>query len=153
MVICCRSQAKDGNAEDLEAQLEAFMKRQAEIESGLSTRQSEPGKILGEDEVPEDEAKRYCKEIVQAMKLLKQNRDMTVNEIKLTVAIEDPRAREQRLMGIEDSRGVSRDEMANALVEVAEGRVPQDRIALRELHREMMSWPFLDLAAPETKGS
>ncbi len=40
-------------------------------------------------------------------------------------------AQERRLQGIEDERGVSRDEMAAALVEVAEGRVPKDRIALK----------------------
>ena len=48
----------------------------------------------------------------------------------------------------QDSSGVSRDEMAAALLEVAEGRVPTDRIALRELFREMSAWPFLDKDAP-----
>jgi hypothetical protein len=32
---------------------------------------------------------------------------------------------------IQDERGVSRDEMAAALLEVAEGRVPKDRLALK----------------------
>ena len=45
---------------------------------------------------------------------------------------------------VQDKSGASRDEVAAALVEVAEGRVPKDRVALRELHREMMEWPFLD---------
>jgi hypothetical protein len=150
---CQRIYAQNNDQEeDLEAQLEAFMQRQAEIESGQQTRKVEPGKILGENEVTEEESKLYCREIVQAMKTLKQNRDMTLNEIKLTIAIEDPRAREQRLMGIEDSRGVSRDEMAQALVDVAEGRIAQDRIALRELHKEMVNWPFLNLEEPLEKG-
>ena len=142
----------DLSEEDLEAQMEAFMRRQAEIESGESMRKAEPGKILGEAEVSEEEAKAYCREIVQVMKSLRQNRDMTVNEIKLTISIEDPRAREQRMMGIEDSRGVSRDEMADALTEVSEGRVPQDRIALRELRNEMVNWPFLELEGGEPSG-
>ncbi|KAI8107010.1 hypothetical protein M9434_001657 [Picochlorum sp. BPE23] len=138
--------------EDLEAQVEAFMQKQAEVESGQSTRAVDPNKILGEDQVSEEDAKAYCREIVQVMKTLKQNRDMTVNEIKLTISIEDPRAREQRLMGIEDSRGVSRDEMAAALEVVAEGQVPRDRIALRELHREMVNWPFLEVDGTKTTG-
>ena len=138
--------------EDLEAQVEAFMQKQAEVESGQSTRMLDPNKVLGEDEVSEDDAKAYCREIVQVMKTLKQNRDMTVNEIRLTISIEDPRAREQRLMGIEDSRGVSRDEMAAALEVVAEGQVPLDRIALRELHREMVNWPFLEVDGTKTTG-
>ncbi|MEW5314655.1 MAG: hypothetical protein WDW38_006131 [Sanguina aurantia] len=43
-----------------------------------------------------------------------------------------------------DERGVSRDEMASALLEVAEGRVPKDRIALRCLYEEISTWPFLE---------
>lgn len=43
-----------------------------------------------------------CREVVRMLKLLKSNRDMSVNEVKLTIAIEDPRARERReSMGIE----------------------------------------------------
>lgn len=49
---------------------------------------------------------------------------------------------------MQDEGGASRDEIAAALVEVAEGRIPKDRIALRELYREIMEWPFVD-AAPE----
>lgn len=128
------------------------MKRQAEIESGEAKRKVAPGQVLGVEEVPDDAAKRYCQEIVNGLKLLKQKRDMSVNEIRLTIAIEDPRARERRLMGVEDSSGASREEMAEALMEVAEGRIPQDRIALRELHREIVSWPFLDVEEPAVSG-
>jgi hypothetical protein len=141
--------------EDLDAQLEAFMQRQADLESGEAARKraAEPGKVLGASEVSEEDARRYCREIVNCLKLLKQKRDMSVNEAKLVVAIEDPRARERRLMGMEDASGVSREEMADALVEVAEGRVPADRIALRELHRELTNWPFLDVDEPSTQGT
>ena len=95
-----------------------------------------------------------CAEVVGVLKDLKALRDMTIAEVRLTISVEDPRARELRLMGMEDKSGVSRDEMAAALNEVAEGRVPTDRIALRELHREMISWPFLrqDTEAGEEKG-
>lgn len=34
--------------------------------------------------------------------------------------------------------------MAAALVDISEGRVPRDRVALLELHREMINWPFLE---------
>ena len=129
------------------------MQRQAEIESGASTRKAATaGQVLGADEVSDDDAKRLCREMVNVLKLLKQKRDMSVNEVRLTVAIEDPRARERRLMGIEDSSGVSRDEMAEALMDVAEGRIPQDRIALRELHKEILGWPFLDVEESGTTG-
>ena len=50
---------------------------------------------------------------------------------------------------LQDEGGASRDEIAAALVEVAEGRVPKDRIALRELYREIMEWPFVEAAPDE----
>ena len=39
---------------------------------------------------------------------------------------------------------MSRDDMAAALLEVVAGRIPLDRIALRELSREVKDWPYLD---------
>ena len=116
---------------------------------------------------------------------------MTVNEIRLTLAIESPIVREQReFMGIEVRRffflrlqsllfpvppardrpaacsslntrhsphpttpvlqtgsGVSRDDIAAALGDITAGRIPADRLALKELHREMMEWPFITAPA------
>lgn len=57
---------------------------------------------------------------------------------------------------LQSSSGVSRDEVAAALIEIAEGRIPKDRVALRELHAEMLEWPFLDAEeeiAPEGAGA
>ena len=51
------------------------------------------------------EAKRMCREVVGIMRVLKEQRDMSLNEVRLTVAIEDPRARERRLMGMEVRSG------------------------------------------------
>ena len=54
------------------------------------------------------EAKRLCREVVSALRMLKDQRDMSLNEVRLTVAIEDPRARERRLMGMEVRGGAMR---------------------------------------------
>ena len=52
--------------------------------------------------MPLQEAKRYCREVVRVLKELKETRDMSVSEIKLTLAIEDASVREQKeYMGIE----------------------------------------------------
>ncbi len=48
---------------------------------------------------------------------------------------------------------MSRDEMAEALIEIGEGRVPNDRIALKCLHEEMTQWPFLEVAAASAAAS
>ena len=53
--------------------------------------------------MPQQEAKALCREIVGFLKLLKKTRDMSVNECKLIIAIEDPRATERRNVGIEVS--------------------------------------------------
>jgi len=161
--------------------------------------------------------------VVAFLRTLKASRDMTVQEAKLVIAIEDPRARERRQLGIEvcaggggagagggavasgvlrgcvgrgggraevgclgatsgtsllsslhldetkpnsnqpnplpphpqplhpqpnppqpqDDRGVSRDEMAAALEEVASGKIPRDRLALKCLYDDMAAWPYL----------
>lgn len=44
----------DLTQEELEAQVEAFMRRQAEIEGGSAARKVEPGRVLGADEVSEE---------------------------------------------------------------------------------------------------
>lgn len=135
----------------MELQVEQFMKRQAELESGAAfTRAPDTEEVLGGDVVSQEQATQYCADIFEILRTLKRSRDMSVAEVKLVVSIEDPRTRERRIVGgIEDERGVSRDEMATALAEVAEGRVPRDRIALQCLHEEMMLWPFLDTPAAE----
>ena len=46
----------------------------------------------------------------------------------------------------QDEGGASRDEIAAAFLEVVAGKIPKDRIALRELHRDVMSWPFNEAA-------
>ena len=48
------------------------------------------------------QAKKLCRDIMKAVDQLQEKRDMSINECKLTIAIEDPRSRERReAMGIE----------------------------------------------------
>ena len=47
----------------------------------------------------------------------------------------------------EGDYGCSRDEMAAALVDVSEGRIPKDRIALRALYTDLKEWPFVGAEA------
>ncbi|GBF87399.1 ycf3-interacting protein, chloroplastic [Raphidocelis subcapitata] len=130
--------------EDLEAMVERFMQQQAEKESGAAfARTLELPGVVGSDLVADEDAKALCREVVAYLRTLKTTRDMSAAETKLTVAIESPEAREARKMGVEDSRGVSRDEMAAALDDVSSGRIPKDRLALKCLVEEMRTWPDL----------
>ncbi|KAG1678008.1 hypothetical protein FOA52_000803 [Chlamydomonas sp. UWO 241] len=146
--ISCR--VSQGSEVDMEDMVERFMKRQAELESGAAfARTRDTGEVLGADVVNDELAQQYCAEIFEVLRTLKRTRDMSVAEVKLVVSIEDPRTRERRVMAdVEDDRGVSRDEMAVALAEVAEGRVPLDRIALQCLWEEIYNWPFLEMGVP-----
>ena len=48
------------------------------------------------------QAKKLCRDIMKATSQLKDKRDMSINECKLTIAIEDPRSRERKeALGIE----------------------------------------------------
>ena len=50
------------------------------------------------------QAKKLCRDIMKAVNQLQDKRDMSINECKLTIAIEDPRSRERReALGIEVS--------------------------------------------------
>ncbi|TKW17241.1 hypothetical protein SEVIR_5G353200v4 [Setaria viridis] len=93
------------------------------------------------------------REVKRVLELLKKNRDMTFGEVKLTIMIEDPRDIERkRTLGIEDPDEITRDDLADALVEVNEGRIPENRIALQLLAKEMAEWPDLEVEAPKGKG-
>eukprot|EP01026_Neomeris_dumetosa_P056305 TRINITY_DN5147_c0_g1_i4.p1 TRINITY_DN5147_c0_g1~~TRINITY_DN5147_c0_g1_i4.p1 ORF type:complete len:247 (+),score=34.02 TRINITY_DN5147_c0_g1_i4:104-742(+) len=127
---------------DIEAQAEEFMKQQAQLESGQETA-FKPDEVIGSELVDEDTAKLYCREIMETIQILKDKRDMDFNELKLIMAIEDPRVKENRQLGVENESGVSRDEMMFALTDVGNGKIPKDRIALRELHKEIINWPSL----------
>ena len=76
---------------------------------------------------------------------LKVKRDMTFNEVRLTLSIEDPAEKRRRQeLGLEEDSGVSRDEIAAALYEIEAGLVPADMTVLEQLAREMVNWPDLD---------
>ncbi|CAL4954111.1 unnamed protein product [Urochloa decumbens] len=92
------------------------------------------------------------REVKRVLELLKKNRDMTFGEVKLTIMIEDPRDIERkRTLGIEDPDEVTRDDLADALVEVNEGRIPENRVALQLLAKEMAEWPDVEVEAPKGK--
>lgn len=42
--------------------------------------------------------------------------------------------------------------MAAVLMEVVDGRLPKDRIALRELYNEIIGWPWLEAEDDQTEG-
>ncbi|CAO1946276.1 unnamed protein product [Urochloa humidicola] len=92
------------------------------------------------------------REVKRVLELLKKNRDMTFGEVKLTIMIEDPRDIERkRTLGIEDPDEITRDDLADALVEVNEGRIPENRVALQLLAKEMSEWPDLEVEVPKGK--
>ncbi|GLT98895.1 hypothetical protein SLE2022_163700 [Rubroshorea leprosula] len=99
---------------------------------------------------PED--LEYVRQIQRVLGLLRKNRDMLFSEIKLTVMIEDPREVERRrMLGIEDPDAPTREDLVEALEQVNEGKVPENRVALRILAEEMINWPNLEVEAPKQK--
>ena len=99
--------------EDLEAQAEAFMRQQSALETGETDEAESPTSVsyetsaaatqeYGSDEVSDEQVAVFESESLESLKLLLKNRDMTLNEVKLILAIEDPRAQEaRRVYGIE----------------------------------------------------
>ncbi|KAL8513335.1 hypothetical protein ACS0TY_019514 [Phlomoides rotata] len=117
--------------------------------TSTSTPTQEPT-ALGDDPDPQD--LEYVSQIKRVLELLRKNRDMLFNEIKLTIMIEDPRDVERRrLLGIDDENAPNREDLADALVQVNEGKIPEDRLALRMLAEEMIQWPNLEVEPLKTK--
>jgi len=84
-------------------------------------------------------------EIKDWLKLLYVKREMSFNEVKLTVGIEDPRLAEQReRYGIEDESGVSADEKMATLEMIERGERPTDARAVATVLEEFRNWPGLD---------
>eukprot|EP00243_Klebsormidium_subtile_P002848 TRINITY_DN15783_c0_g1_i1.p1 TRINITY_DN15783_c0_g1~~TRINITY_DN15783_c0_g1_i1.p1 ORF type:complete len:285 (-),score=62.26 TRINITY_DN15783_c0_g1_i1:208-1062(-) len=123
--------------------------RAAQGESASGSVATEEEEFEDDEDYSEEEQRRDMAAIRNVLKALRTKRDMPFNEVKLTIMIEDPRLAEQReKYGIEDDSGVSREELAAALVDVNEGRVPEDPYVLRELTKEMLNWPNLDEELP-----
>jgi hypothetical protein len=135
--------------EEVDERVSKFLQEQDLAERGAETRTA-PDKVIGAEEVDEEQAKALCRDIVRILRMLKDKRDMDVREAKLIVAIDDPGNDQKRAIGIEDSLGVSRDEVSAAMEAVAAGQIPKDRLALRVLHNEMVNWPFLETDASST---
>ncbi|CAH8307191.1 unnamed protein product [Eruca vesicaria subsp. sativa] len=118
----------------------------------LTLEQQEKEKEDRDDDEDEEEGEvdpedlKYVNEIKRVLELLRRNRDMMFNEVKLTIMIEDPRELEKRrLLGIEDADAPSREDLAEALEQVNEGKIPKDRLTLQMLYEEMIRWPNLEV--------
>ena len=84
-------------------------------------------------------------EIKDWLKLLYVKREMSFNEVKLTIGIEDPRLAENReKYGIEDESGVSADEKVETLEMIERGEAPTDARAVATVLEEFRNWPGLD---------
>ena len=84
-------------------------------------------------------------EIKDYLKLLYVKREMNFNEVRLTIAIEDPRIQDRReRYGIEDESGVSADEKVEALEMIDAGEMPTDLLIVETLLEDFRGWPGLE---------
>lgn len=91
-------------------------------------------------------------EIKDWLKLLYVKREMSFNEVKLTIGIEDPRLAEQReRYGIEDESGVSAEEKMETLDMIERGERPTDARAVATVLEEFRNWPGLDAEIDTTQ--
>ncbi|XP_042028038.1 ycf3-interacting protein 1, chloroplastic-like [Salvia splendens] len=128
-----------------------LVKTSSQDSASTSTSTSAAERQLENDDV-DPQALQYVSQIKTVLELLKKNRDMLFNEVKLTVLIEDPRDVERRrLLGIDDENAPTRDELADALVQVNEGKIPENRLALQMLAEEMLQWPNLEVEVQKKK--
>ncbi|KAF8030479.1 hypothetical protein BT93_E2808 [Corymbia citriodora subsp. variegata] len=135
------------------ARVRSVGKEEAELRASSSVaEEEEEEEKRSEDEDVDPQDLEYLQQIRRVLELLKKNRDMLFSEVKLTIMIEDPREVERsRLLGIEDPDAPTRDDLVEALEQVNEGKVPDNRLALKMLAEEMLQWPNLEEAVPKKK--
>ncbi|KAJ0982910.1 hypothetical protein J5N97_011165 [Dioscorea zingiberensis] len=102
-----------------------------------------------QDASPED--LECIKDIQRVLDLLKKNRDMTIGEVKLVLMIEDSGFSERkRLLNVDDPDDeITKQDLIDALEEVVEGKIPENRIVLKLLAAEMNEWPDLEVETPK----
>lgn len=124
----------------------------ASASTSASTSSSSSAAQQQQSEDPDPQDLEYVSQIKTVLERLRKNRDMLFNEVKLTVSIEDPRDVERRrLLGIDDENAPTRDDLAEALVQVNEGKIPENRLALQMLAEEMIQWPNLEVEPSKKK--
>ena len=109
----------------------------------------------GTDEVSDEDAERYASESLELLKFLLKNRDMTLNEVKLILAIEDPRALEaRRVYGIEVRRKLDEHSPSNSF-EPSSLRQPPQALMTNSYHQipnllcvDSIFQPCLSFATP-----
>merc|ERR1711972_1117520 len=106
------------------------------IEKSVVRKSSE--KISGGRIVNDQQVIILCKSIVKNTRYLIEKHDMTINEVKLTLALEKPLSMEQ--MNGENNFWIPRENVVQAFMEVVGGKVPKDRIALSTLAKDMETW-------------
>ncbi|CAK7335963.1 unnamed protein product [Dovyalis caffra] len=127
-----------------------------DIELSVQEQEEDQEEEEEEEEAPPPSPQdlQYVQDIKRVLEILRKNRDMLFSEVKLTITIEDPREVERRkLLGIDDADAPTRDDLAEALEQVNEGKVPKNRVALQMLAEEMINWPNLEVEAPKAKPS
>jgi len=122
--------------DEMEKKLTAII---GNIEKPVVRKSSE--KISGGRIVNDQQVIILCKSIVKNTRYLIEKHDMTINEVKLTLALEKPLSMEQ--MSGENDFWIPRENVVQAFMEVVGGKVPKDRIALSTLAKDMETWSLI----------
>merc|ERR1712039_214731 len=126
--------------EELERKIATFMREVEEQEENRSKLKNYKNTSSFES-VNHEEALEHCKLIIKILRMLIKKRNMTINEVRLTLAIEDNRTKEQWSTDINQKMDISKNEVISAFKEVVAGEIPKNRIALSVLARKMKTWP------------
>merc|ERR1711904_628083 len=82
--------------------------------------------------ISDKQARVLCDSVLKNIKLLVEKRDMTLEEIKLTISIESP-SLTREITNSHKETEVSREEVASAFMDVVTGKIPKDKTALKVL--------------------
>merc|ERR1712061_734604 len=88
----------------------------------------------------EEIARKLCFSIINNIRDLLTKNDISLNEIKLILAIIEPRSKSKTTLIKKEDARISIDDIVSTFIDVVAGNIPRNKIALNMLAKEMETW-------------
>merc|ERR1712061_793447 len=88
----------------------------------------------------EEIARKLCFSIINNIRDLLTKNDISLNEIKLILAIIEPRSKSKTIFIKKEDARISIDNIVSTFINVVAGNIPRNKIALNMLAKEMETW-------------
>lgn len=140
-IMVCVEDSSNKKMRKLEEKTAQFMR---ELEQQGTMQEKISVESFRTETLMDAETRDICDSVSKNLKVLIERYDMTVNEVKLTLAI-DHRTK-NKVVASKPTSSVTREMVASAYLDVIAGTIPRNKIALKILAHDIDDWLTLDRA-------